>query len=255
MSSGYAIEQQRYPVGQLEAVNIIAEVPGTNRKSDIVVVGAHYDTVATTPGADDNASAVAVMLECARLLRHSRPQRTVRFVAFACEEQPHFHTDTMGSQAYAKRCQDRNERIVGMICLEMVGYYSSEQGSQAFPNQLPRWLKPIFPKTGNFLVAVANIKSWRLGWRFRRGFKRAVRFPLFSIALPEKVGIIRLSDNSSFWDHGYPAIMVTDTSYLRNPHYHEPTDTPDTLNYECMAQVALGVCGAVARIGRGTFTS
>ncbi len=111
-------------------------------------------------------------------------------------------------------------------------------------------LHGLFPKRGNFLAAVGNLRSWRLCWQFRRGFKRAVRFPLFSIVLPETVREIRRSDNSSFWDQGYPALMLTDTSFLRNPHYHLASDTPETLDYERMAAVTQGVAGAIRHLGR-----
>jgi Zn-dependent M28 family amino/carboxypeptidase len=247
-SAGYAVERQTYSIGNQEVANIVAELPGANRKSEIIVLGAHYDTVSTSPGADDNASAVAVLIEAARLMRNLRPSRTVRFVAFPCEEKPHAHTGDMGSQVYARRCRERGERIAGMLCLEMVGFYSSEPGSQRVPPSIPRFVHPIFPKRGNFLAAVGNLRSWRLSWKFRRGFKRAVRFPLFSIVLPESIGEIRRSDNSSFWDQGYEALMLTDTSFLRNPHYHLPTDTPETLDYARMAEVTLGVVGGVSNV-------
>ena len=217
-----------------------------------MILGAHYDTVPTTPGADDNASAVAVLLEVARQLKPLQPQRTVRFLAFPCEEPPHFAIGEMGSQVYARQCRERHERIVGMLCLEMVGFYCDEPGRQQVPEQIPRALRWVFPRRGDFLCAVGNLRSWRLVWAFRRGFKRAVGFPLFSIALPEAVHAIRLSDNSSFWDQGYPALMLTDTSFLRNPHYHLSSDTPDTLDYDRMAQVTLGVAGAVAHLARAT---
>jgi hypothetical protein len=142
----------------------------------------------------------------------------------------------------------RNEKIRGMLCLEMVGYFSTEPGSQQIPPGIPRAIHWAFPKRGNFLAAVGNMRSWRLLWQFRRGFKRAVRFPLFSIALPESISEIRLSDNSSFWDQGYPALMLTDTSFLRNPNYHLASYTPETLNYERMAKVTVGVAGAVRTI-------
>jgi Zn-dependent M28 family amino/carboxypeptidase len=243
---GYAVERQAYPVGRQTAVNLVVEIPGAAPDAGIVILGAHYDTVETTPGADDNASAVAVLLEAARLLQGRRFRRTVRLVAFACEEPPHFYTGDMGSQVYARRCRERGERIVGMLCLEMVGYYTTHFDSQVLPPEIPRWLRWAFPRRGDFLAAVGNLRSWRLVWQFRRGFKRGTRFPLFSIALPEAIHAIRLSDNSSFWDQGYPALMLTDTSFLRNPHYHQATDTPDTLDYERMAQVVRGVAGAVA---------
>jgi len=253
--SGYPVERLPYLVGTQEVVNLVAESPGARRKGEIVVLGAHYDTVPATPGADDNASAVAVLIEVARLMRPWSTERTVRFVAFPCEEAPHFHLGEMGSEIYAKLCRSRGERIVGMLCLEMVGYYSSEPRSQRIPPAIPKALRWAFPRRGDFLAAVGNLRSWRLLWKFRRGFKRAVRFPLFSIGLPEALQEIRRSDNSSFWDQGYPALMLTDTSFLRNPHYHLASDTPETLDYERMAQVALGVLGgvaAVARASRGT---
>jgi Zn-dependent M28 family amino/carboxypeptidase len=257
---GDGVERQTYRVEtgrtrELQDVsNLIVERRGKRRPDEIVILGAHYDTVPATPGADDNASAVAVMLEVARLLRANdgaadrAVDRTVRFVAFACEEPPHFCSDEMGSVVYARECRRRGERIVGMLCLEMVGYYTDRSARQQLPPELPRFLRPFFPRRGNFLAAVGNMASWRLCWSFRRGFKHAVRFPLFSIVLPERVTSIRLSDNASFWDYGYPALMLTDTSFLRNPHYHQPSDTPATLDYHRMAQVTRGVAGAVARI-------
>lgn len=252
-SSGYAVTRQIYSIGRQEVANVIAELPGNGRSHEIVVVGAHYDTIDTTdstPGADDNASAVAVMLEVARLLRQFQPQRTIRFVGFACEEPPHFHTGDMGSQFYARQSRQRGEHILGMLCLEMVGYFRNELNSQHAPTSLPRILHRFFPRRGNFLAAVANLRSCRLLWQFRRGFKSVVRFPLFSIALPESISEIRLSDNSSFWDQNYPALMLTDTSFLRNPNYHLASDTPDTLDYDRIAQVTIGVAGAVCRLAK-----
>lgn len=247
-NAGYDVSRQTYAIGDKEVANIVAECAGGRKKDEIVVIGAHYDTVETTPGADDNASAVAVLIETARLLRDLKPARTIRFVSFACEEPPYCFTDDMGSQVYARQCRTRGERICGMLCLEMVGYYSTKPRSQMIPPVIPSILHLAFPKRGDFLAAVGNLRSWRLLWRFRRGFKRSVRFPLFSIALPESISEIRRSDNSSFWDQGYPALMLTDTSFLRNPHYHLSSDTPETLDYERMAEVTLGVAGGVRRI-------
>jgi Zn-dependent M28 family amino/carboxypeptidase len=247
---GGTVEREWYDAGERQVSNIVASRTGTRRPHEIVILGAHYDTVAITPGADDNASAVAVLIETARLLRSTTFQRTVRFVGFACEEPPHFHTDTMGSQIHARRCREQNAKIVGMLCLEMVGYFTTAENSQQVPDAIPRFLRWIFPRRGDFLAAVGNLKSCGLLWNFRRGFKRATRLPLFSIALPEAIHEIRLSDNSSFWDQGYPALMLTDTSFLRNPHYHATSDTPDTLGYEQMAQVTLGVAGAIERLGK-----
>ncbi|HEV7998643.1 MAG TPA: M28 family metallopeptidase [Planctomycetaceae bacterium] len=247
---GASVERQWYETqGQLTC-NLVIERVGTKRPNQIVILGAHYDTVSITPGADDNASAVAVLIETARVLCQTSFRRTVRFVAFTCEEPPHFNIGTMGSQVYARACRERNDQILGMLCLEMVGYFTTAENSQQLPPTLPKRLRWLFPRRGDFLAAAGNLRSCRLAWAFRREFKRAVRFPLFSMVFPESINEIRLSDNSSFWDQGYPALMLTDTSFLRNPHYHQPTDTPETLDYDRMAQVTLGVAGALKRLAR-----
>ena len=196
---GHSNRRECYDAMGDEATNLIVECPGTKRSDEIVLLGAHYDTVYCTPGADDNASAVAVLLEVSRLLAEHTGKRTARYVAFACEEPPHFNMDSMGSQQHARASRRRGDNIVGMLCLEMVGYYSLVKGSQAVPTGIPRWMHRFFPQRGNFLAAVGNTPSWKLCWRFRRGFKRGTRrMPLFSICLPEKIHEIRLSDNGSF---------------------------------------------------------
>lgn len=240
--------REPYEVGDATVANIFIERRGESRPDEVVIVGAHYDTVPGTPGADDNASAVAVLMEVARLLHDVHCRRTIRFVAFACEEPPHFYTNSMGSQVHARACRQRGERVVAMVCLEMVGYYTDAPGSQRLPDGIPRWIGPLFPKRGDFLASVGNLRSTRAAWVFHRGFRRASDLRLFSIALPERVHAIRLSDNSSFWDQGYPALMITDTSFLRNPHYHLPSDTVETLDFVRMAEAALGVAGGVARL-------
>jgi Zn-dependent M28 family amino/carboxypeptidase len=247
---GLPVECQAYEANGCEVVNVVAQCPGGRLAEEVVILGAHYDTVPGTPGADDNASAVAMLIEVARLLQPMSFERTVRFVAFACEEPPHFYTDTMGSQVYARRCRARGEKISGMICLEMVGYYRTDPNSQQLPPGIPRFLRWAFPKRGDFLAAVGNLRSWRLAWAFRRGFKRATHFPLYSIVLPEIISEIRLSDNSSFWDQNYAALMITDTSFLRNPFYHTAMDTPDTLDYARMAEAAVGVAGGMERLAK-----
>ena len=143
-------QRQTYRAGGHEVSNLIAELPGSGRADEIVVVGAHYDTVPTTPGADDNASAVAVLLEVARLMRPRQFERTIRFVAFTCEESPHFHTGEMGSQVYARGCRARGDRVVGMLCLEMVGFYSSAPDSQRIPTAIPQFLATDLPSPRRF---------------------------------------------------------------------------------------------------------
>lgn len=233
-----------------DGTNLVVERPGQSRADEIVLLGAHYDTVPETPGADDNASAIAVLLEVARLLAGRKFRRTIRFVAFANEEPPYFHTADMGSDVHARGCRERNEKIIGMLCLEMVGYFCDQPGSQKQLDELPRWLSWWLPRRGDFLAAVGNLRSTRLCWQFRRGFKRRSRLKLFSIVLPERVTSIRLSDNSSFWDYGYAALMLTDTSFLRNPHYHRASDLPETLDYDRMEQVTEGVASALACLAR-----
>jgi Zn-dependent M28 family amino/carboxypeptidase len=245
---GYQVAQEHFDALGDQATNLIIQRSGTKRPDEIILLGAHYDTVPSTPGADDNASAVAVMLEVSRLLHDYQGKRTARYVAFACEEPPYFNVDCMGSQYHARQSRLRGDQIVGMLCLEMVGYFTDEPQSQRIPPTIPDSLRRFFPNRGNFLAAVGNMKSWKLGWGFRRGFKRATRLPLFSIQLPERVREIRLSDNSSFWDQGYPALMLTDTSFLRNPHYHLETDTPETLDYPRMTDVTIGVASAMKRL-------
>ena len=243
---GYRIAREHYDAIGDQATNLIVEQSGNKRAEEILLLGAHYDTVYSTPGADDNASAVAVLLEASRLLREHQFKRTIRYVAFACEEPPYFNVDAMGSQYHARQARLRGDNIRGMLCLEMVGYYSTADNSQTVPPLIPKWMRRFFPHRGDFLAAVGNMPSWKLCWNFRRGFKRGARsMPLFSICLPEKINEIRLSDNSSFWDQGYPALMLTDTSFLRNPNYHRSTDTPDTLDYQRMTEVTLGVASAL----------
>lgn len=217
----------------------------------MIILGAHYDTMPETPGADDNASAVAMLLEVTRLMHGINCKRTVRFVAFACEEPPHFYTDTMGSQIHAGGCRQRGEHIVGMICLEMVGYFATQKGSQRAPTTILKALRWILPSRGDFLAAVGNLKSIKLLRAFRKGYRRAGRLPLFSIALPERIHEIRLSDNGPFWDEGFSALMITDTSFLRNPHYHLPSDTPETLDYGRLTMATLGVASAIRHLAGG----
>ena len=241
----HEVQNEVYDALGDQATNLVVEKLGDPKPDDIVLLGAHYDTVSTTPGADDNASAVAVMLEVSRLLKDHVGKRTARYVAFACEEAPYYNLQAMGSQHHARQARQRNEKIVGMLCLEMVGYFRDEVGSQQIPPGIPTFLHRFFPKRGDFLAAVGNMPSWKLVWSFRRGFKRGTRLPLFSLSLPEKIEEIRRSDNSSFWDQGFPALMLTDTSFLRNPNYHQETDTPETLDYGRMTDVTLGVAAAM----------
>jgi len=198
-----------------------------------IVVGAHYDTVPGSPGADDNASAVAVLIELAAM------RVPARFVAFANEEMPYFHTEEMGSQVWAREARARGERVAAMFSLEMLGFYSDAPGSQTYPPLL----RFFYPDRGDFIAFVADLGAWRLLRESLRLFRGSSTFPSQGLAAPAFVPGITRSDHWSFRRQGFPALMVTDTAYHRNPHYHLPSDTPDKLDYERMADVTLGLAG------------
>jgi Zn-dependent M28 family amino/carboxypeptidase len=229
--------------------NLIAEQPGTDRANEVLILGGHYDSVGSTPGADDNASAVAGVLEIAHQLSTRRFRRTIRYVAFVNEEPPFYKTDQMGSLVYARRCLERSDAIVGMINLEMIGYFSDETASQGSP--FGGLLRRVLPDRGNFIVICGNLTSKALLARTAWGFHRSgARFPMIPFPSPRKVVGPDMSDHRSFWQCGYPAVMVTDTSFLRNPNYHRMTDLPETLNYPAMTRVVRGVTSSLARLAK-----
>lgn len=243
--AGYTPMRQSYLVGPHEVANIEAEhaaapAPGRTR---VVVFGAHYDSAGTAPGANDNASGVAALLELARLTAMAPGGgAAVRFVAFVNEEPPYFMTDAMGSHVYAARCAARGEDVAAMLSLETIGYYSNDPGSQRYPPPFHRFL----PKRGNFLAMVSNFRSAGLLRRVARAFGRATTLPVIAAPAPENVPGVSWSDHAAFWQHGYPALMLTDTAPYRYPHYHTREDTPGNLDYERIARVVTG-CTAVIR--------
>ena len=216
--------------------------PGGGRPQEIIVVGAHYDSVAGSPGANDNASGVAALLEIARMLAAEPMARTVRLVAFANEEPPFFYTEEMGSHIYAARSRERGEQITGMLALETIGYYTDKPASQRYP--FPFSL--FYPHTGNFIGFVGNLSSRRTVHHAIEAFRSSTRFPSEGVAAPGWMMGIHWSDHWSFWEAGYPAIMVTDTALFRYGHYHSGTDTPDKLDYAGMARVTQGLAKVVA---------
>ena len=241
-AAGYQVERHAF-VAERDAItveNLIVERRGNDLPGEIVLIGGHYDTLEGTPGADDNASGVAATLALARRFAKVQPRRTLRFVAFVNEEPPHFQTPDMGSWQYAKRCRDRGERIVAMLSLETIGYYDSRRGSQQYPAPL----SAFYPDRGDFIAFASNVSSRGLTSRCVRAFRKASAVPVESASLPEAVPGIGWSDQWSFWQFGYPAVMVTDTAPYRNPHYHAASDRPETLNYQRLAQVVEGL-GAV----------
>lgn len=206
------------------------------------VLGAHYDSAPGTPGADDNASGVAVLLEVARLLRERKPGREVRFVAFGTEEPPSFGTRNMGSWQYARGLKDGGVLVHGVVVLEMLGFYNPRPGSQLYPP----FMHLFFPGHGGFVGAVGNIESRGLLSAFGAAWRKASGFPLTLSILPGPFASLALSDQLNFWTHGYPAVMVSDTAFYRNANYHEASDLPDTLDYEKMAEVTEALAAAVS---------
>jgi Zn-dependent M28 family amino/carboxypeptidase len=224
--------------------NLEVTIPGSSRPGEIVLAGAHYDTVEGSPGADDNASGVAGLIEIARALRGSHPERTLKLVAFVNEEAPFFYFGEMGSKVYARAARARGDDIQVMVSLEMLGCYRDEPRSQAYPP----FLKWFYPGRGNFIAFVSNLRSRRALAGFARAFRAASDFPAERLAAPALVPGVSWSDQLSFWRAGYPALMVTDTAFYRYPHYHRPTDTPERLAYPEMARVVEGLARALAQL-------
>ncbi len=246
-AAGYTPERQAYRLrggrfaGQT-AENVVAEVSGTERPEEVVVIGAHYDTVPGSPGANDNASGVAVVLALAAWF-HDRPQpRTLRFVAFANEEQPFFRTRDMGSQAYVRALQEAGDDVRAAVSLDGVGYFTDTPGSQQYPMDVIGWL---YPDRGDFIGFITRSRDAPLVRRAIAGFRESGRIPSHGAALPKVVPGVALSDHHSFWEGGYPAFLVTDTLPFRDPQYHRPGDTADRLDYLGMARVTLGLKGSV----------
>jgi Zn-dependent M28 family amino/carboxypeptidase len=235
-SAGYKVTRQSYTADGEVCHNLEVEVPGATRRDEIVVIGAHYDSVAGSPGANDNGSGVAALLALARDWGGRKPDRTLRFVAFVNEEPPFFQTAQMGSLVYAKACRERGERIVAMISLECIGYYSDDAGSQKYPPPVGLF----YPRRGDFIGFVSNVRNRKLLRRCVATFRRSAQFPCEGGALPGWLPGIGWSDHWAFWQAGYPALMVTDTAPFRYPHYHSAEDAPDRLDYDRLARVVAG---------------
>lgn len=240
-AAGYSIERQPYVVNGVTCENLIAEVEGGR---EIVVIGAHYDTFDGSPGADDNASGVAVLLELARRFRALKPERTLRFVAFVNEEPPFFQSEAMGSVQYAKSCRQRGETIASMISVESVGYFSERLRSQSYPPAIAA----LYPSTGDFIGFVGNPMSGRLVRECVSAFRSAAAVASEGAIVPELIPQVGWSDQWPFWRMGTPAVMVTDTAPFRNPHYHLDSDVATTLDYERMVRVADGLQHVVSTL-------
>lgn len=218
--------------------NIVVDLYGKKDRNRILLVGAHYDTTWLTPGADDNASGVAALLEIARAFHDEQLPITIRFVAFVNEEFPWYGTHNMGSLYHALHARQTNENIVGMFSLEMLGYYSDRPRSQYYP----KIVRPFYPRRGNFIAFVSNLLSRQLLIDSITAFREQADFPSQGLAAPSwLVPGIRRSDHASFWSNGYKAIMITDTANYRNYGYHNAGDTSGTLDYDRMTRVVQGI--------------
>jgi hypothetical protein len=232
-AQGYKPQSQYFESGGRKVRNIEAG-------SGSIVVGAHYDTVPGSPGADDNASGVAVLIELAAM------KLPVRFVAFANEEMPYFLGPEMGSWMWAKRARERGDKVRAMFSLEMLGYYSDVPGSQVYPFPLSFF----YPDRADFIAFVGDLGARGLVHRSIKSFRRNAQFPSHGVAAPGVIPGVSWSDHWSFRRHGYAAIMITDTAFYRYPHYHLPTDTPEKLDYERMARVTMGLAAMLRELAK-----
>lgn len=234
-----ALERYGYQVEEEQSdseyqTNVIAELPGTSSANDIFEIGAHYDTRPNTPGADDNASGLAGLLEIAHVTAGVKSRRTIRFCFFGLEE-----TTRGGSRAHVARIiSRRSERLAGVLVFEMIGYRTFESNSQLTPVRIPFVLWP--PRIGDFIAVISDFRSSSIATRFQKAAKKYV--PALRVYLVKRIGrLLRdgiRSDHGIYWQAGQKGVMITDTANFRNPNYHRPSDTPDTLDFQFVAQVA-----------------
>lgn len=241
-TAGYTVKNLDYSIENQTYTNLEVEIPGTTRADEILVIGAHYDSAFTSPGANDNGTGAAAVLALAREFANSKPMRTLRFVEFTNEEPPYFWTDNMGSMVYASQAKQRGDKIVGMFSLETLGYYSDKANSQKYPPPL----NLLYPDRGNFLGFIGNIESRELLRNTIRSFRAQAKFPSEGAALPNALPGVGWSDHWSFWQQGYQAVMITDTATFRYPHYHTLDDTVDKIDFEKLARVVSGIDRVIA---------
>jgi len=238
---GYEVTFQPYSTRGMVFKNIIVTKKGCKSPNEIVILGAHYDTC-NNPGADDNASGVAGLLELARTFHGKKTERTLKFIAFVNEEPPFFKKNTMGSRVYTAAAKENGDNIKAALVLEMIGYYSNKPKSQHYPPGFSFF----YPKKANFIGVAGNFNSSRLTKTVVSSFKKGTEFPIESIIAPSLLPGIDYSDNWSFWKEGYAAVMITDTAFYRNPHYHKASDTYETLDYESISEVVNGLSATLS---------
>jgi Zn-dependent M28 family amino/carboxypeptidase len=233
-AQGWEVRAHPVELGDARGHNLEIELLGSSQPSQVVLVGAHYDTHPGSPGADDNASGVAALIELGRLLRHQRPARTVRLVAFVYEEQPFAHTDAMGSRVYAKRARAKGEDIVLMLALDGLGRFDARPGTQ---RQASWVLEPAYPSRADFLAICGDTASRPAVREVTRAFRQHARVPTEGLAAPPWLAGTHRSDHRSFWLEGYPAVMLTDTAELRSEVYHTPQDLPETVDFTYLTHI------------------
>lgn len=234
--------------GSLKVSNFDVELRGTTRPEEVVVVGAHYDSVAPgCPGANDNGTGVAAVLALAARFKNAPRERTLRFVFFVNEEPPYFQTGDMGSARYVEDIRERKEKVVAMLSLETMGYFSDASGSQKYPFPFSYF----YPSTGNFIAFVGNIRSISLVRRAVAAFRGAAKIPSEGVGAPGFIPGVGWSDHAAFWGEGIPALMVTDTAPFRYPHYHTLSDTPDKIDYPRLALVVSGLAAVIDELAGG----
>ncbi len=239
---GYQPELQDYEYDGRIFSNVMVSLRGRKSPDEVVIIGAHYDTIQGTPGADDNASAVAILLEICRSLKKDAPSRTLKLIFFVLEEPPLYNTKAMGSFIYASAAKARGENIQAMLSLEMLGYFSDKEGGQGFP--LP-FMNLFYSTTPNFIAVVGDRRSRDLVKRIKSSVEKSSGIPVETLSTSPYVPGVALSDHNSFWKMGYPAVMITDTAFYRNPNYHGSRDTIDTLNLQKMTGVLKGLTQTV----------
>jgi Zn-dependent M28 family amino/carboxypeptidase len=238
--AGGRVRSEPYTANGRSYRNVIATFGPES--AERLVIGAHYDAAEGAPGADDNASGVAGLLELAALLEERPPPMQVDLVGYTLEEPPHFRRDTMGSKVHARALRAQGVKVRAMVSIETIGYYSNAEHSQRYPVAA---LKLRYPDTGDFIAVVGRTDQEALVGTVHQAMDAASELPVESLAAPRSLEGVDFSDHASFWDEGYPAVMVTNTALFRNPNYHTPGDTWDTLDYARMAQVVQGVQCAV----------
>jgi hypothetical protein len=241
-SAGAQPVRQAWTAGGKEYTNIITSY--NTGKTKRLVVGAHYDVDGDQPGADDNASAVAGLLETGRMIFKAQPSLDYRvdFVAYCLEEAPYFGTDSMGSYIHAQSLHEEKAEVLGMICYEMIGFFSDEPESQPFPS--PE-LAELYPHTANFIIVVGIVPYAAFAQKLHRLMAKDSGIDVQVIIFPSGEGLAGLSDQRNYWKFGYPAAMINDTAFVRNPHYHLKSDTIETLAFDKMTEVVTSAYKAV----------